>query len=80
MLHSKTEISAYLTVLTDYAVNNTDSEELWVQLIVPGWRKQAVDLVYRPPSGKVKVFSDRLEQTLHRLHARYQCNQPEYTF
>ena len=49
------------------AYSDGTSEEIWITISKPGWKKIVVGLIYRPPSGRPDPFCQRLEGTLEKL-------------
>ena len=69
LMYIKESLFPYVEQLPNYTNSDDISEELWITLNKPGWKKTIVGLVYRPPSGKADHFIQRMGDTLVSLNA-----------
>ena len=61
----------YVEIIPHLAYSDETSEELWIALCNPGWKKTLIGLIYRPPSGKPDIFTERMVNTLDKLNVDY---------
>ena len=64
-------IFPYVIQVHELCYNDPVSEEVWLRISKPGWKKLIIGLIYRPPSGNCETFNTRLDGTLMTLHERY---------
>ena len=53
------------------AHSNDISEELWITLNKPGWKKTIIGLIYRPPSRHHDPFIERIGETLGKINTHH---------
>ena len=68
IIYIKESLFPYAEEIHDVTYMDAISEEIWITLSNPGWKKAIVGLVYRPPSGKHDLFCQRIEATLDKLN------------
>ena len=71
IFYMKEDIAPFVTIIDEVLHSDSVSEEIWIVLHKPGWKKFIIGLVYRPPSGKYDTFKERLGHTLERLSCNY---------
>ena len=66
LLYIIDELAPFVNTM-EISFKDTTSEEIWVMVDKPGWKKTILGLIYRPPCGKYDLFKSRLENTLKKL-------------
>ena len=67
VIYIKSDLAPYVQRLSDRCKCTSDSEELWLTLCKPGWKKIILAIIYRPPNGNINNFINKLNDTLQCL-------------
>ena len=68
MMYIKEPLFPYVEKLPNCITSDEMSEELWVILNKPGWKKTIIGLIYRPPSGKADLFIQHMGDMLGTIN------------
>ena len=64
IMNIKESLMPFINTISECSYSDVTTEEMWISLDQPCNKKMIISLIYRPPTGNICLFEDRLKSTL----------------